>query len=152
MRFRFCRSQEEQQVQLAADVPVHDGRHDHPAGVRRAGAVGRQSADHRQTSPGAVGHRRSQETVRRPGGEPRVHHHARRRRRRPLPQELARRTRGRHQHGVQLVHARLRGPDPEHRVVQLHSAVKEKKKKNEKSLTTKLRLSIIYNYLFDERL
>lgn len=110
------RSQEEQQVQLAAHVPVHDGRHDHTAGVRRARPVGRQSADHRQARVGPVRHRRSEEAVRRrPRHQPRVRDHARRR---PLPQESSRRAdrRGRFEHGVQLVHARVRGAHPEHHV------------------------------------
>lgn len=110
------RSEEEQQVQLvAAHVPVHDGRHDHTAGVRRARLAGRQGADHRKAGAGPVRHRRAQEAVQRPRQQPRVHHA---RRRRPLPQELAgragRRGRGGGEHGVQLVHARVRGAHPEH--------------------------------------
>lgn len=119
VNFSFCfetifrRSEKEQQVQLVAHVPVHDGWHDHTAGVRRAGPVGRQGADHRQTGAGPVRHHRPQEAVgRRRRQQPRVRQP--RRRRRPLPQESARRTGGRVQHGVQLVHARLRGTDPEH--------------------------------------
>lgn len=125
--FRLHRPEEEQQVQLAAHVSVHDGRHDHPAGVRRARPARRQGADHRQAGTGPVGHRRTQEAVRRPRRQqPRVHHNAQRRRRRPLPAQPARRVRGgRGQHGVQLVHARLRGADPQYRrvIVQRHPAV-----------------------------
>lgn len=109
--FFIHRSQEEQQVQLAAHVPVHDGRHDHTAGVRRARPVGRQSPDHRQARVGPVRHRGPEEADRRrPRQQPRI-----RVARRSLPQESAGRAdRRRVQYGVQLVHARVRGAHPEH--------------------------------------
>lgn len=130
INFILSRTQEEQQIQLADDVPVHDGRHDHTAGVRRARPVGRQSADHRQAGAGPVRHCRPEKAVRRrPRQQPRVHQP----RRRPLPQEPARRTGGRVQHGVQLVHARLRGADPEHHV-QRDSPVRTFRTRNASSL------------------
>lgn len=112
--WRSRRAEKEQQIQLAAHVPVHDGRHDHTAGVRGARSFGRQGADRGQTGAGLVRHRRAEEIVRGQRRQPRVHHTRRRRRRRPLPQESARRTDRRVPHGVQLVHARLRGTVTEH--------------------------------------